>query len=162
MCWLGSYWYEHGLLLVQVFKNSSSCLLGSKVSSILNYGSDRCSDVRWMEDLAAEGAIDEKGSLILRKERVFNSYVHEILPLCSCKRESLIHISSPIPQVTPTDLLNILYFYTVLSCILFIGPTCQLYGREKAGWGRGRGTPTSGGLGERNESPSSIGAWIGV
>jgi len=36
-----------------------------------------------MEDLAAEGAIDEKGSLILRKERVFNSYVQEILPLCS-------------------------------------------------------------------------------
>jgi len=36
-----------------------------------------------MEDLAAEGAIDEKGSLILRKEQFFNSYVQEILPLCS-------------------------------------------------------------------------------
>ena len=39
----------------------------------------------------------------------------------------------PTPQGTPTDLLNFPYFYTVLSWTLFIGPTCQLYGREKAG-----------------------------
>ena len=34
-----------------------------------------------MEDLAAEGAIDEKGSLILRKERVFNSCLENFASL---------------------------------------------------------------------------------